>query len=237
MIDAIFISNLFPNPAEPGRGLYNRDQMVALAHQGLKFHVISPLPWFPFVNPWKQAIPRHTTMDGIPVTYCRQLYLPGSRGAQNGYLYALSIRRTLSRLIRQHHPTFLWSSFAFPDGVGVAVEARRHGIPHVTSLLGSDINLNHHYPSRWKTITKSLRQACLIFAKSKALRERVEDSFPPSALPLPPPPPSTSTTTGSIRISSVPLAVREPADSWDWIPRPNTSSSLGTLSLSRMSLR
>ena len=187
MIDAIFISNLFPNPAEPGRGLYNRDQMVALAHQGLKFHVISPLPWFPFVNPWKQAIPRHTTMDGIPVTYCRQLYLPGSRGAQNGYLYALSIRRTLSRLIRQHHPTFLWSSFAFPDGVGVAVEARRHGIPHVTSLLGSDINLNHHYPSRWKTITKSLRQACLIFAKSKALRERVEDSFPPSALPPPPP--------------------------------------------------
>ena len=173
-MDCLFVSNLFPNPVEPGKGAYNRDQLVALTKLGLKVHVLSPLPWVPLLNPWKRGIPHEAVIEGIPVTYCRQLYLPLSRGAQNGRLYSWSIRRQLSRLIREHQPRFLWSSFAFPDGVGVGIEAKRHGLPHVVSLLGSDINMNRQYPARWREIMRALGEARVVFAKSKALRERVE---------------------------------------------------------------
>ena len=174
-MDCLFVSNLFPNPVEPGKGAYNRDQLVALTKLGLKVQVLSPVPWFPLLNPWKRGIPHEAVIEGIPVTYCRQLYLPGSRGSQNGWLYSWSIRRQLSRLIREHQPRFLWSSFAYPDGVGVAQEAKRHSLPHVVSLLGSDINLNRQYPARWRVIMESLKDAALIFAKSKALRDAVQE--------------------------------------------------------------
>ena len=203
MTDCIFISNLYPNPVETGKGQYNRDQIAALTKLGLKVLVLSPVPWFPGINPWQRGIPREAVPqeDGsfatkLPptsdlrssafaeatadmptsVTYCRQLYLPGSRGAQNGWLYSWSIRRQLSRLIREHQPRFLWSSFAFPDGVGVGMEARRHGLLHVVSLLGSDINLNRQYPTRWRMIMRMLGEAKLIFAKSQALKDAVVEA-------------------------------------------------------------
>jgi len=177
MTDCIFISNLYPNPVEPGKGQYNRDQLAALTKLGLTVHVLSPVPWFPFLNPWKKDIPAEAVLDGIPVHYYRQLYLPGSRGAQNGWLYSWSIRRKLSRLIREHQPRFLWSSFAFPDGVGVAAEAKRHGLPHVVSLLGSDINLNRQHPARWRVIMRMLGEAKVVFAKSGALRDAVQEGL------------------------------------------------------------
>jgi len=177
MVDCIFVSSLFPNPSEPGRGLFNGDQLAALSKLGLQARVLSPLPWFPLVTPWKRGVPREATVAGIPVSHCRQVYLPLSRNAQNSRLYTRSIRAVLAKLIREHKPRFLWSSFAFPDGCGVAAEARRHGLPHVVSLLGSDINLNRPYASRWRVIVDALSDASLVLAKSEALREALPDAI------------------------------------------------------------
>jgi len=99
----------------------------------------------------------------------------------------VSIRGVLSRLIAKHRPRFLWSSFAFPDGCGVAAEARRHNLPHVISLLGSDINLNRQYSARWRAIMKSLNEAKLILAKSKALGDAVTSDQRPATSDQRPP--------------------------------------------------
>jgi glycosyltransferase involved in cell wall biosynthesis len=94
-----------------------------------------------------------------------------SRGPINGWLFSLSLRRRLVRLCRALEPRFLWSSFAFPDGVGVGRIARQLGIPHVVSIVGSDLNANLGRPGRMAAIEGTLREARVVLAKSRALRE------------------------------------------------------------------
>jgi glycosyltransferase involved in cell wall biosynthesis len=169
----LFVSTNFPSRQEAEVGSYNLSQIRGLRELGFTFEVVAPRPWFPLLrgrhSPREGAPVQIEEVDGLTVHHPRVLYLPLSRGSANGWLYAWSIRRPLRRLIRARHPHFLWTSFAFPDGVGVGRVARGAGIPHVVSVVGSDLNANLNRPGRLRSIRHALREARLVLPKSRAL--------------------------------------------------------------------
>ncbi len=171
--DGVFVSNLFPSREDPGRGSFNLHQLKAVRDAGLRLVVIAPRPWLPLVKGHfvSATVPGEEEVEGFRVTFPRAYYLPLSRGRINGWLYGLSVRRPLANACRALKPRFLWSSFAFPDGVGVGTIARELRLPHVVSVLGSDLNLNLDRPGRLAAITRTLREARVVLAKSGALRD------------------------------------------------------------------
>lgn len=183
----LFVSTNFPSREDADVGSYNLSQMRGLRELGFTFEVVAPRPWFPLLrsrhSPREDAPDEIEEVDGLLVHHPRVLYLPLSRGPANGWLYAWSLRRPLQRLIRARRPHFLWTSFAFPDGVGVGRIARGAGLPHVVSVVGSDLNANLNRPGRLRSISRALRHARLVLPKSQALgRSLVGLGIPPNRL-------------------------------------------------------
>lgn len=170
---AVFVSNNFPSSHEQAVGSYNLNQLVALRARGAEFDVLATRPWFPLVRS-RHAVrsdPDGTIVHGMRVGYPRVLYLPLTRGGQNGWLYAASVRSPLRRRCRAFAPRFLWSSFVFPDGVGVGRVAAELRLPHVVTVVGSDLNLNLEHPARLAAIKRCAAAAVLVLAKSRALEQ------------------------------------------------------------------
>lgn len=166
----LFVCSTFPTPQQPNLGLVNAIQAEALS-QSVDLRVLSPHFYFPLLKARRQSIQRE--VRGLAVEDRATLYLPGSRGSINGWLYSLWIRRTLTRICRDFAPHFLLTSFAFPDGVGVGRVARRLGLPHVSILRGTDIHTYCQMPTRWRAIVNSLHQSAIIVARSRALADIV----------------------------------------------------------------
>lgn len=170
---AIFVSSNFPSRREAERGSYNLSQLRALRSGGLSFEVLASRAWFPVVR-GRFAAGRTAAseeIEGFSTFFPRVLYLPLSRGAVNGWLYAQSLRRLLVRRVLSFEPGFLWSSFAFPDGVGLGRLAAELGLPHVMTVVGSDLNLNLGRPARRAALTRCVMNARLVLAKSRALSD------------------------------------------------------------------
>jgi len=172
---AVFVSNLFPSHHEPVRGIFNLRQLSGLRARGWDFAVVAPVFSFPFhrtrFGPAAREVAGEEEVEGLPTLHPRALYLPLSRGALNARLYEWSIRGAVERACRMLQPSFLWSAFAFPDGVAVGRIARRSGLPHVASVLGSDVNLGLELGRRRQVLLKELGAARVVLTKSQALRE------------------------------------------------------------------
>lgn len=175
----VFVSNLFPNSFDHARGLFSINQLRAMRDAGYAFKVVAPVASFPlFRSHWAEEagrLPARESYDGFDVYHPKAWYLPRNRGAVNARLYRWSVRDLVERLCREHEARLLWGSFAFPDGVATGDIATALGLPYVVSLLGSDINQNVAYPGRRRAIAGSLRQASVVLAKSRALRDIVVD--------------------------------------------------------------
>lgn len=173
----VFVSSIFPSHLEPLRGLFCLRQLQGLRRRGWSFSVVAPVFAFPLLRsrfgPPAAAVARSETFDGFPTAHPRARYLPGSRGSLNATLYEWTVRNSVHRACASHSPGLLWSAFAFPDGVAVARMARRLGLPHVVSVLGSDLNLGLRLARRKRVIVQALRSARLVFAKSRALRDLI----------------------------------------------------------------
>jgi glycosyltransferase involved in cell wall biosynthesis len=177
---ALFVSNLFPSSTEPGRGLFNLDQLHALREIGLDSTVVAPRPWFPGWRTRATAAapfpPYREEVKGFRVVHPRALYLPLSRSALNATLYRWSVARACRQAARQFNPDFLWASFAFPDGVGCAGIARKLRLPLVISVLGSDVNVSFGLPRRRRAMLAAFQEARLVLTKSARLRTELSEA-------------------------------------------------------------
>src|SRR5205807_2497244 len=76
----LVLTNLYPNPFQPTRATFNRQQLRALAARH-PVEVISPIAWADeLAARWKghPSLPRdrRVVCDGIPVEHPRYLYTP-----------------------------------------------------------------------------------------------------------------------------------------------------------------
>lgn len=179
-LKVLILTNLFPNPEQPGRGNFIA-LMVRELKRYAKITVISPLPWFPNLpilkrlGSWYQfaKIPFFSNSNGFPVYYPKYMVIPKLFGATQTITLALSAVKLVRRLVAEKKVDIINVHWVYPDGVAAVWIAKQAGVPVVISARGSDINLYGNYRFRRPQIKWALKNSDRITAVSKALSEKI----------------------------------------------------------------
>jgi glycosyltransferase involved in cell wall biosynthesis len=154
----LFVSNLFPNAAEPVRGVFNAQQVAAL----------SKLCEVTVVAPTSQTM-SDENRAGVRVIHPRFFHVPVLSRPFNGWLFA----KAIEPVIRRERFDLVLASWAYPDAYGVMLVAEKLKYPFATAVLGSDVNAFFDNPTRKQQISRALRASRVVFAKSQALQSRL----------------------------------------------------------------
>jgi glycosyltransferase involved in cell wall biosynthesis len=154
----LFVSSVFPNSAEPVRGVYNALQVAAL----------SKLCEVTVIAPSNRTLPDHSR-GGVRVIHPKVFHVPLLSRPLNGWLFA----RAIAPVIRRERFDMVLASWAYPDAYGVMLLAEKRKFPFATEVLGSDVNIFLENPSRKRQILRALRASRVVFAKSRALQTRL----------------------------------------------------------------
>ena len=155
-----FVSNLFPNAREPQRGIFNAQQVAALARVCTITKVIAP---------HEKALPDEMR-GGLPVLHPRFLHIPVVTRPWNGWLFS----RALAPHLRHRDFDCVLVNWAYPDAYAVMLLARRYGFPFAATVQGSDVNVLFQNPCRKRQILEALRASVAVFTRSDALRHRLD---------------------------------------------------------------
>ncbi len=171
------VTSYFPNVADPTRTVFVKNLVQAMRAR-LPVTVVSPLPYAPPLRAlpqWQRyrGVPLLETVDGIEVEHPRYLVMP-KFDELSGLTYSLGITATLRRLVRERAPDVLHVHCAYPDAVGVALAARRLGLPLVVTAHGSDINVYARRRALRPQIAWALRAAAGVIAVSRDLMSKIE---------------------------------------------------------------
>jgi glycosyltransferase involved in cell wall biosynthesis len=173
------VTNLYPNPFQPQRATFNRQQVRALA-QGHEVAVVAPVPWTEELAARRVGGPplplgRQLVWDGVPVEYPRYLYTPGLLRGWYGRFYLWSVGRAFRRAVASFRPDLVYTTWAYPDGWAAVGLARGAGLPVVLKVHGSDVLQVDEYPARRRGTAEALRRADRVVAVSRDLARRVID--------------------------------------------------------------
>ncbi len=170
----LFISNVFPNPLQPTRGVFNLDMVRALAREH-DVRVVSPIAW---TDEWRArrrgvSLPaaRRSVLHGIEVEYPRSYYTPGGLRTQYGRFLWLSTRAAITRHLESFAPEAVLGYWAHPDGEVAVRAARKAGVPAIVMVGGSDLLIHARNPARRRCIRKVLLEADAVVAVSQHLKE------------------------------------------------------------------
>jgi teichuronic acid biosynthesis glycosyltransferase TuaC len=177
----LFLSHMFPSPANAISGIFVLEQMKALRELGVEIFVVTPTPWAPPILRFLprvqkySTIPRRDNLQGFPTEYPRVLCLPGSRLFYlYGVFYYLGCLRLVRRLVNEHKIQVIHAHTIMPDGFAGVLLGRTLNLPVVCTIHGSDINL---YPFRNRCTNLAtrwaLKRAGRLVTVSHRLRENV----------------------------------------------------------------
>lgn len=169
----ICITNLFPDVTRPGFASFNRQQLIHLASSH-ELELVVPVPW-----PRRAALalrgarpePTADCAGVMTVRYPVYWYTPKVLRGLYGAFYERSIRATVASIVRSGRPDLVYATWAYPDCYAASLVAKRHGLPLVARVHGSDINEYFDHPARKRRILEAMRSARAVVAVSKALRE------------------------------------------------------------------
>lgn len=170
MDNLIFISNLFPNPLEPNKASFNRQQLLALSSY-FNIDVVSPLPWY-----WKLKylwVSNHYKIGPLSVWHPTYMYSPGILRGFYGDFFYYSIRFRVRALAEQTKIQGIIASWLYPDGWAGARLARELGLPLFIKVHGSDVNLLKPGSGLCRKALWAVAQAEKVFCVSQALKDRL----------------------------------------------------------------
>ena len=178
-LKVLIVSNLFPTPAQPERGVFTYQLAKALSEY-CDVEVSCPLPWVPSWNifrshpDWKffVDIPEKATMNGITIHYPRYILLPKVSEKIHASLMSLGIKRHLNRLVREKEIDVINVHWIYPDTVAV-INACSDTIPVIPTALGSDINVHLQDKNKEAQIISALTKASCITVVSENLRDEL----------------------------------------------------------------
>lgn len=169
----LFISNLFPDAAQPWRGLDNVTLLHAIRAErpdwDLRVICMRPGHGFWFNQPCRLQ-PRAGDEVFHP-TYHWAPYIP-KFGGLNDVLFGLAVDRALSSLPSSWRPDALLVPWLFPDASGVNRSQALSGIPLLTVAQGSDVHRYLDMPMRRRAILGLAKRAAIV-TRSEDLRQRL----------------------------------------------------------------
>jgi len=161
-------TTLFPNPAEPARGIFVRNRLAALS-EALDLTVIAPVN--AGRNPRVLSTPlRRRDPAGFDVLHPRFAVLPGVlKGWDASLLYREAMAQVRGAI--GSAPDLVDSHYAYPDGAAAAMLAKSLGVPYVVTVRGSDLEVLAR-GGRREAIGRTLRGARAVVAVSRSLERR-----------------------------------------------------------------
>jgi glycosyltransferase involved in cell wall biosynthesis len=172
-LNVVSLSIEYPNPIEPGKGLFIRARLQALA-EIVNLEILSPVALLDYANPhnrWfgSKGIPRQVTDGPATVLYPRWLYPPRG-GFLNAFCLFFLLLRPLYRLNREGRLDLLDAHFVHPDGVAAALAAWVFGKRFVVTARGSELS-HRRFRLRRFWMAWAIRRASRVIAVAENLRE------------------------------------------------------------------
>jgi glycosyltransferase involved in cell wall biosynthesis len=172
------LTNLYPNPYQPNRAAFNRQQFGALAADH-EVQVIAPIAW---TGEWaarrRAGIPRHVpterrhVRDGMVIHHPRYAFTPKILRGWYGRFFAHSVRASFQEAVRSFRPDCVLGCWAYPDGWAAVQLAREHGLPVVVKVQGSDLLTLGNDDARLKPTIETITRTDAVVAVSRHLGER-----------------------------------------------------------------
>lgn len=177
----LVITNLYPNPYQPNRAPFNRQQFEALAAEN-ELRIIAPIAWT------DELAARWTKRDqaaaddlerlridsnGVTIEHPRYRFPPRILRRWYGHCYKRSIRSHFRRAVEEFKPEVVLAAWAYPDGWAAVELAREAGLPVVVKVHGSDVLLLNESKARRKRTIEALKGADGVIAVSKHLASAV----------------------------------------------------------------
>jgi len=172
-------TSLFPNGQQPLYGVFVGERIRALSRL-CDLQVVAPVPWTPPTRLLGDRyyrysrIPHEEFHEGLSLKHPRFIAFPKVFKSTDGMLMAACSLRVL-RAMRESFPfDVIDAHWAYPDGLAAAVLANFFRVPFALTVRGDDINVLPNYFWRRQLIRWALRQAALVIALSKELKERAQ---------------------------------------------------------------
>src|SRR5262245_44714101 len=108
----LVITNLYPNPYQPQRAVFSRNEFRSLAsHHDLR--IVSPIAWTDELRQFaaqgrKLASNRRWNCDGISAVYPRYYFCPKVLRGFYGQCLLRSIERTVADIVRELNPDLIY---------------------------------------------------------------------------------------------------------------------------------
>lgn len=169
----VSLSSVYPNPDEPGLGLFVRSRLLQVAKMA-EIAVVAPVPAIDYSNPqgkWLRGlrVPSRRDDAGIEVLHPRWIFPPGGTPVNVLCLF-LRLLGALFRLRSRFRFEVIDAHFGYPDGVAAALLAVVFRCPFTITLRGSE-PVFAAYRYRRMCLEWALRRAAGIFAVSGGLRQ------------------------------------------------------------------
>jgi glycosyltransferase involved in cell wall biosynthesis len=170
------ITNLYPNPYQPVRATFNREQFKAIAAR-CPMHIVSPIAWTDEWRATKDAArkldaTRRVKCDDITVDHPRYLFPPKLLRTWYGRFFQHSVARAFRQAVSEFRPDVVLGSWAYPDGWAAVRLAHKAGLPVVVKVHGSDLLLLSK-SKRGRLTAEALKQADGVIAVSCDLVSKV----------------------------------------------------------------
>ena len=103
----LVLTNLYPNPWQPHRAAFNRQQFAALAQQH-EVRVIAPVAWTDQLASRLRGQHERTILcDGMVIDHPRYLFPPKMLRSWHGHFYLRSVRPAFERAVGSGKPAIL----------------------------------------------------------------------------------------------------------------------------------
>jgi teichuronic acid biosynthesis glycosyltransferase TuaC len=167
------LSCVFPNPADPGFGLFVRARLHRLG-QAAQAKAIAPVALIDLASSaharfGRRGIPFRRRDGDLEILHPAWIYPPGGFALNPGLLF-LRVLPLAWRLRRSFDFQIIDSHFGFPDGIAAALLSKALGVPFTITLRGSEV-VHAGYRWRRKLMAWSMRKASRVFAVSERLRQ------------------------------------------------------------------
>jgi len=161
-MSVVVLTNLYPNPLEPGRSTFNEQLVCALNQEMPVAATIVPIDWkraLQFFLSGKRAILKACTdWKGIPVCYPVHAYIPRIGRWLNGPLMFFALLPSWLRISRVR-PTAILAIWAYPEGFAAVLLALVGRQRVVVRVIGSDVEI---------LATEFIRRKLAIWALNRA---------------------------------------------------------------------
>lgn len=164
------LSSVFPNPAEPGLGLFVESRLRHLT-EFAEVKVLAPVPLLDYSNPKGNLYrgPAHPVRNSgaLEIHHPRWLYPP--MGTPVNIVAEFLRLFPLAASIRRHfHFDLIDAHFCYPEGCTAALLAGAFGVPFTVTLRGSETAFDAK-PSRRRAIEFALCRAAAVITVSDEL--------------------------------------------------------------------